>query len=814
MDIEEGNNWMDRYGEFITRLMQVKDGVISITAEVPGQDTPAPYTDESGFRNFTTDVELGDDYEQITVRIPSRLYEEEAEFSRKLWAIYAFMNEFKPWLMWNDDPSRLTMVRPLPGREWGDYNKVAIAQNAPKLPKRLNVFSQPTAIHKLYTDTTIIPDGESDVPHDVDTLTIQYLDDPADKKMTLAIDGKFRIRRSVINQLIDEYEERTENEGQAAQFRKKDRWNARLLFQLTGLPVLGKGDIIVCNDDVMAADVVVHDSNVKKEIGSTGNHAVIQMFPQEQADRAESDRQSISNFSTSALTPEILKAALTGQTDATIERFKEGYLPFDVPTEDRDNRGRIVIGAPLRAIFNKINAVLSMGGNLNDSPYLMKMAMGQISKMMGDMSDLSNADHDRKFPIPNAKRVSLANVLDIEWARGKKVHLKKNVAFIDPKLGLIMSVDTYADVAPVLGGADGDDHVVVIKMIAGFTDDYFGFTSGDTIYFVYRPPIGNGSDGERVASEFWIFKAKEQTPNDYMELNVLESRPVCVSELGKVKYTWFGGTKDLEGDEYSSRQAWKNFLQATDMTGSFGLYCNLLMVMVHHQIPFTPDAPMETYVDEAQQTMSKSGMDHISATTSLLKGIIEESGAPLDHYEAVRIGSEMPTMNGLFTELVTYHLGEQRRFLDAAREHIISRTLELKEANEGAKVDWMVRIDSRFKPGIISMINQAESKFKQKQGRNPSRHMDFEKIGTYVVNWMGMLIKAGQKMTVNDEEVALTEEMFSEHLRQAWKWSLADATVKTTGNLPIDKAVICNDRRLLMGSLLDRTMEALSEEES
>jgi hypothetical protein len=680
-----------------------------------------------------------------------------------------------------------------------DFRHINIGMSS-KIAKRLSMLGTQTYLN---TDATVIFVDEDDTtfyPHEEGVLYIRITDKEGDE--AILKDGQYFIRPEVRDEMVENVSEKMQvhNPEKARMLRRElgraKTFNGRLI---TGKGLI-KGDAVVSH--VLNVDVEVDRVNIKDEVSTFDAHTgLFQMFPQEQMGKVFTNRQTIASFYKALMavpTPNredsknLIKDALVDYIDGLIARFRTGEMMLHINSLGREK------GDQIRNVFQKLEA-WTEHFSLNESLYLLMMEAGQIVDMLG--CEPGTDDKKRRFPVPYATRNSIRNADTYRMVYGIEPDLAYGEGFVDPELGLIVSDETYLDMVPVLGGADLDDHVEIhYRTVINDDDEFFNVDAGDTVMVIIRNPIGIESDGENVASEYWMLRAsaieRACIVEDLPELDTSDL-PICTAELELPEPT-FEATEPEMTDNYSKEFFINGVKASAKAQGVYGTHANLMMAFRLYDIPFPFLAPEETFVDICQQTRHPEDLAYIRDLNEVHRKMLANAGVPMDFWTKKRCGlRNVAQEDGLFTELVNFHRDEVARFEVNAKQHIHLVKQAMEARYDGVAITRM----KANKPLLLSRVEVMEARYRA-ETENTGRlsYWDFEAIGNLVVDRLNEM-EADSNSSQTRE---LTNQDFLE--AHAWLWTQVKPSHRTTS---VRSMYYNTDQKLMMGAMLDRLIEAL-----
>lgn len=807
----EGMNMAPLYIKEVTR----KDGLLTTVSydydresESVIEDTRAEFTSADVYTYFLLNKESSD----WVLRIYPIANEENnpalAQQHRR--AIFADMREFGTTIAYVTKDNSYTAISIRDNgtpRLWDedktgeapDFRHINIGMSG-KIAKRLSMLGTQTYLNMDATVVFVDEDDDTFYPHEEGVLYIKVTDKGGDE--AIIKDGHYFIRPEVRDEMVKSVSEEmnAHNLEKARMLRrtlgKAMTFNGRLI---TGKGLI-KGDAVVSH--VLTTDIEVDRINIKDEVSTFDVHTgLFQMFPQEQMGKVFTNRQTISSFYKALMdipTPNregsinLIKDALKDYIDSLVDRFRTGELMLHIDSLGREK------GDQIRNVFQKLEAWIDGGHSLNESLYLLMMEAGQIVDMLG--CEPGSDDKKRRFPVPYATRNSIRNADTYRMVYGIELDLAYGEGFIDPELGLIVSDETYLAMIPVLGGADLDDHVEVHYRTAVDDDEFFDIDARDVVMVIIRNPIGIESDGEYVASEYWMLRAaaieRACIVEDLPELDP-NDLPICTAELELSEPT-FIGTDPVLTPNYSKQFFIEGVKASAVAQGVYGTHANLMMAFRLYNIPFPFLAPEETFVDVCQQTRHPEDLAYIRNLNEIHRKMLANADIPMDFWTKKRCGlRNVAREDGLFTELVNFHRDEVDRFEVKAKGHIHLVKQAMEARYDGVNITRM----KDNKPLLLSRVEVMEARYRAENGKSSRlSYWDFEAIGNAVVDRLDEL----EATSASTQTRELTNQDFLE--AHAWLFTQVQPSHRTTS---VRSMYYNTDQKLMMGAMLDRLIEAL-----
>lgn len=539
------------------------------------------------------------------------------------------------------------------------------------------------------------------------------------------VDGNSYIRPELVNELITDMFDRLEplDPDKAtwlwSELRKQRVWNARFLFDPERMDKLD-----------------------------------LQMFPQEQGTTKKSNRQHLAHFY-GWLYAGVIEPALTEEIDRWIKDLMEGKCPrfiTDPFQRQAFSKGALNEDDSIGAHNSRIISWLRWKDlSLTDSPALMEDVVGQVVNMYAP--DGRRPDESR-FPVPYSWRVSMKSTADLRFCgyAGPDYEMEYGEAYLHPSLGLIVSDETFIDLAAELGGGDKDDHDLMDARVASSDAPDLGIRQGEVVLITTRNPIGYASDGVATASEYFILRPSlameymlREKYGDNIPLVDLNSRPHRVGDLSYPADTLVP-TKRQMPTCYTKGEYLTVIEAIAEEAGAYGTHANICMVAAEHRIPLAHWALEETYVDICQQLRNVDDFAKIHAKNIEDVVRIVASEVSIDRVTlmsrrlgiAKKIGAFDTLMaraddDGMWSRLRRYHNAEMKRFKDTMAQFIESRAVELRAEIKP------VSVSGGNGPLVLRRVSEILKEVRKEIGIGQgvgSSHRQFEEMGNRLAERM------------------------------------------------------------------------------
>jgi len=567
---------------------------------------------------------------------------ESEDYAEELNAIYADMFDFGITMGWAKD-GKITVVkfydngvaRPWNGNDLApDLNTMLINMSL-KSSKYMSLFSQATYANGEFRIVWVDEDDDTYYPHKEGVLYIKITE--LDEEEAYLHDGQFYFRKQVRNAMAENAYRRIKPHDLKKAVRVYDQirhsraFNGRMVTDRG----LGKGDVLVAHN--MKVDILIDKTNWKRDIvGRREGIALFQMFPQEQNGDVFTNRQSVASFYHSLLdvpTPgredgkNLVKDALADYIWELIERFRSGEKMLHIDSVGREEKDQV------RYVFQKLEAWVNAGLSLNESLYLLMMQAGQIVDMLGCTP--GQDDKKRRLPVPFASRHSIRNAKTYKMVYGVDLQLEFGEAFIDHNYGIIVSDDTYRMMAPILGGADLDDHAEVHYRVAEDDSEVWNVKAGDVVMVIIRNPIGIVSTGVSIedgqvvdqygnpavlGTEFVVLKAaaveRVNLPARFGELPGLKMAklPHCSAHLDLPEATWTPDEPAIP-EVYNKRYLWEQIELRSLAQAAYGTHVNMYMTCRLYNIPSSTRHRRRTWLTSSSRSRMRMALSSGTSTT-------------------------------------------------------------------------------------------------------------------------------------------------------------------------------------------------------
>lgn len=772
------------------------DGSYLIT---PHEKNVEPYLQDSGYRLAIWEHEAdvtNATFELRTYAIPAN--DKDIEATRRS------LHAFSPTIAYVTSDRKFVAVRFVDAdgtvRPWNDFRSISIGMEG-KIAKRLGMTGTWTHMNKVSRVRIVTDDAY--YPHTPGVITVRVLPTPA--HLEKDVDGSFWIREELRQELYLEALDRTKDEDKrdllAEKLMDTDAYNAR--FVLPDFTI--KGDAEVSRN--LDADVVVYDCNLFYSITmNDANTGIFMLTPQEQDGSVRTNRQSIAHFwdllfavRTPVYGPTLglVQDAFLDYVNSEIQSFIAGEPMSFINSVERKEDDQI------RSLQAKAERWVESGLSLNMSPYLMMALASQRVVMWEPSEELierNQADKKRtKLPAPFSRRYSLRNEFSIQMTRLINPMLGRGNAYVDKLLGLIVNSEDWADVIEALGGADKDDHVEIHyrEALSDFTFRGIEFKAGDTLLFLIRSPIGMLSDGERIASEYYILRPtadyEAEITERYGQLPLLDPAllPMHILDLEESfpagTVTRENTTPDLP-ESYTKRYLWDSVLSASRAQYVYDKHSATRRKMKLLDIPFSPYdengllVKEEFFIDEVAQVRSPEGLSWINEHNEDEKKLLPEDMPPT-----------------ILDVLSLFQADQVRRFKAAAESHIF----EMQGLNRQMFADVEV---TRWSKGVPILVARAEKYVKARRvetnaERRPMRYSDFELVGNRIMARLA-------EMELMEASIQ-TPELTTQDFIEAHAWLQVNAVKSNYKNPELHEMLTNTDQRIMMGAMFERVIQTL-----
>jgi hypothetical protein len=805
----------------ITSIARYSEGKYVVTSFDGGVQSE-PYEMPAGYRLSMLEAEIrGQDNATFEVRsynIPELKDDDRTKWERELRSVQASLAGFEPVMAHiNDDGSFVAINITEDGisRDWDDFRTFALKM-MPNTPKRLGALTTWTYMNRTLENVTFVSPGMIQ-EHIEGEVSIMLHPDPEDVH---TVDGEVYMRRELYMELVA---------GMERELMAYDEDHARIVIDkhlatdvgtIRGISSRGliKGNVVIC--DYLPADILVHDSNLKKElIGTNSNELILHINPEKQMGKVNSNRQSVANFYEvlfNVPTPgredseNLLKDAFRDYLGEIQESFVNGEL---LPFEEGKHREQY---DSIRTHEVKRARWVEAGLSLNQSMELTLRGAGRIRLMFDNIPEFAEDKRRTRMHAPYAESWHAKSFFSFAMSKPDSTVQEpsddKFEFFTNKKLGLITGRNLYARIMNILGGGDLDDKVEAHyrKAMADFTFLGTKFKKGEIIAFVLRNPIGLASDlrpGEaqivdrnRIGSEYFILRPTKaearRITRKFGELPELDPSllPMNIAELGELHIDFPEVKHDLP-ESYSKQYFWEKVKFMGNVRGAYGTHVLQRMNFRILDLTFVAGGYEEQFIDACSKTRHPEELVYIKASNAEAEKQLKAYYDSLSEDEIIAQELSNP-----INQLVNYHREHTALLMEVITAHVKDVREELKDFYSGAAAPSMV--DAKGRPILFHWMEKSEKFFLKKRNQRALRGTtQYEAVGTVCFNALAKKVTEGE----------LTADQVKLYVLEAYEYSLANNRKTTYVNAHVERLFFNTDAKVMQGRMLDLLIKALTE---
>ena len=532
----------------------------------------------------------------------------------------------------------------------------------------------------------------------------------------------------------------------------------RLISRLTIEFGLVKGLAVVCDDDQLEADVVFHESALKKEVFTNDCKWMFTAFRHPHIHTAMWDMQSMFHNHTWLLTEERFGQDLNSIIVDMNQQVSEGKIPDWILYQEE--HGHHEDGTPSmeyattgwKKTYQRWQAA---GMDIQSSSNILFMAYGSV------INQMKAALRKKRWwvPMSNAMMATVTTREALELIGGYDFgNIPRNVIFYDERFGVVLPADRFTETADLhdTWDQDGDQAKFIrIKLWSSADPEQFRNTfvipsdlevpntpeEAIDVCVVIRSPNGPGGYSiERYDAERMPFMraAEDRIP----VINLMDAPPAMATLLKDVKVGEIPSSANHSGKLMSKDNA-LSMIQAQTCNPGVGQYANAVMAwsaIFGPSYPTVMPAIGNDIVDSLQQTADLAAFSYIGdgvySMEQLLMKKAAKDGIPVDKfvfqtrfsalmYETVP--ADLILEDGKFSKMNDAYRGTLGKIQDIVRVSSFEFRMNASTRNKVMEAipdikpntaAWALQFWSKYN----AMLERADAAYKQKtKTRNISR---------------------------------------------------------------------------------------------